>query len=101
MLKVELSSFAKDLDSLKRALESGADSVYIGGETFGMNTMSQKFSIKDLQVIVLVPSYKSNINRNFPFFNSLESVFITSPSRAIFPLSMDTSITFTNGSLIF
>lgn len=49
MLKVELSSFAKDLDSLKRALESGADSVYIGGETFGMNTMSQKFSIKDLQ----------------------------------------------------
>ena len=49
MLNLELSSFAKDLNGLKRAFESGADSVYIGGETFGMNTMSQKFSMEDLK----------------------------------------------------
>ena len=45
MLNLELSSFAKDLDGLKRVLESGADSVYIGGETFGMDTISKNFSI--------------------------------------------------------
>ena len=49
MLNLELSSFAKDLDGLKRVLESGADSVYIGGETFGMDTISKNFSIEDLQ----------------------------------------------------
>ena len=49
MLNLELSSFAKDLEGLKIAFESGADSVYIGGETFGMNTMSQKFSMEDLK----------------------------------------------------
>ena len=49
MLKLELSSFAKDLQGLKGALESGADSVYIGGQTFGMDTISQNFSMEDLQ----------------------------------------------------
>ena len=49
MINLELSSFAKDLDGLKRALESGADSVYIGGETFGMNTISQNFCMEDLK----------------------------------------------------
>ena len=49
MLSLELSSFAKDLDGLKIALESGADSVYIGGQTFGMDTISNKFSMEDLQ----------------------------------------------------
>ena len=49
MLNLELSSFAKDLEGSKIAFESGADSVYIGGETFGMNTMSQKFSMEDLK----------------------------------------------------
>ena len=49
MLNLELSSFAKDLEGLKKALESGADSVYIGGQTFGMDTISHKFSMEDLQ----------------------------------------------------
>ena len=49
MLSLELSSFAKDLDGLKIALESGADSVYIGGQTFGMDTISNKFSMEDLE----------------------------------------------------
>ena len=49
MLKLELSSFAKDLDGLKIALDSGADSVYVGGETFGMNTISEKLSLEDLK----------------------------------------------------
>ena len=49
MLNLELSSFAKDLDGLKIALESGADSVYIGGQTFGMDTISNKFSMEDLR----------------------------------------------------
>ncbi|WP_455538164.1 peptidase U32 family protein [Terrisporobacter sp.] len=50
MLNLELSSFAKDLEGLKIALENGADSVYIGGETFGMNTISQKFSMDELKL---------------------------------------------------
>ena len=49
MLNIELSSFAKDLDGLKIVLESGADSVYIGGQTFGMDTISNKFSMEDLK----------------------------------------------------
>ncbi|WP_434796927.1 peptidase U32 family protein [Terrisporobacter vanillatitrophus] len=49
MLNLELSSFAKDLEGLKVSLESGADSVYIGGQTFGMDTISNKFSMEDLQ----------------------------------------------------
>lgn len=49
MLNLELSSFVKDLEGLKKALESGADSVYIGGQTFGMDTISNKFSMEDLQ----------------------------------------------------
>lgn len=48
MLNLELSSFAKDLAGLKVALESGADSVYIGGQTFGMDTISNKFSMEEL-----------------------------------------------------
>lgn len=49
MLNLELSSFAKDLTGLKVALESGADSVYIGGQTFGMDTISNKFSKEELE----------------------------------------------------
>ena len=49
MLNLELSSFAKDLKGLKRVLENGADSVYIGGQTFGMDTISHKFSMEDLK----------------------------------------------------
>lgn len=49
MLNLELSSFAKDLAGLKVALESGADSVYIGGQTFGMDTISNKFSKEELE----------------------------------------------------
>lgn len=49
MLNLELSSFAKDLTGLKVALESGADSVYIGGQTFGMDTISNKFSMEELE----------------------------------------------------
>ena len=56
---------------------------------------------KALQVIVLVPSYRSNITRNFPLFNSLESVLIISPSSATFPLSIPKSSTLTTCSLIF
>ncbi|WP_018589744.1 peptidase U32 family protein [Terrisporobacter glycolicus] len=49
MLNLELSSFAKDLAGLKVALECGADSVYIGGQTFGMDTISNKFSMEELE----------------------------------------------------
>ncbi|MGL5692711.1 MAG: peptidase U32 family protein, partial [Peptostreptococcaceae bacterium] len=44
--KIELQAPARDLDSLKIAIESGADAVYIGGESFGMKTSSKEF-IKD------------------------------------------------------
>ena len=42
-------------------------------------------STNDLQVIVLVPSYTSNITKVLPFFNSLESVLITFPCKATLP----------------
>lgn len=46
--KVELSCYAGNLKCLKAALNSGADSVYIGGESFGRDTMSNDFSKEDL-----------------------------------------------------
>ena len=49
MINLELSSFAKNLEGLKMSLNNGADSVFIGGETFGMDTISNKFSIEDLE----------------------------------------------------
>ena len=55
----------------------------------------------DLHVIVLVPSYKSKLNKVFPDFKVLSSVNITSPCRATFPSSTPKSSTFTNGSVIF
>ena len=54
-----------------------------------------------LQVIVLVPSYKSKLNNVFPDFNVLSSEYITSPCNATFPSSTPRSWTFTNGSVIF
>lgn len=49
MLTLELSSFVKNLQGLKGAIESGADAVYIGGQTFGMDTISNRFSMEELQ----------------------------------------------------
>ena len=54
-----------------------------------------------LQVIVLLPSYKSNITSTFPLFNSLESIFKISPSNCTLPLSTLKSATFTNCSFNF
>ena len=42
MINLELLSPAKDLEGLKMHLNSGADSVYIGGESFGMNKCQNK-----------------------------------------------------------
>ena len=48
MHKMELTCYAGSLDCLKAALESGADSVYVGGESFGRDTLSDDFSREDL-----------------------------------------------------
>ena len=48
MHKVELNCYAKNLKCLKAALNSGADSVYVGGESFGRNTLPEEFSKEDL-----------------------------------------------------
>mgnify|MGYP006385425899 CR=1 FL=1 len=45
---MELTCYAGSLECLKAALESGADSVYVGGESFGRDTLSQEFSREDL-----------------------------------------------------
>ena len=50
MFKLELSSFAKDLEGLKGVIDNGVDSVYIGGQTFGMNTLNEKFTMEDLKL---------------------------------------------------
>ncbi|MEN2258206.1 peptidase U32 family protein [Paraclostridium benzoelyticum] len=49
MHKVELLSSAKDLNSLKLALKSGADAVYIGGDSFGIDAIAKSFSREELQ----------------------------------------------------
>ena len=49
MHKVELLSSAKDLNSLKLAFESGADAVYIGGDSFGIDAIAKNFSREELQ----------------------------------------------------
>ena len=59
------------------------------------------FSKKALHVIVLVPSYKSNIANNLPVLSSLESTFKISPSNSTRPLSTDKSATFTKVSFNF
>lgn len=46
--KVELQAPARDLETLKIAIESGADSVYIGGESFGMKTSSKDFTKEEI-----------------------------------------------------
>ena len=39
MHKIELICYAGSLACLKAALNSGADSVYVGGESFGRETV--------------------------------------------------------------
>ena len=53
-----------------------------------------------LQVMVLVPSYKSKLNSVFPDFSSLSSMKITSPSNDTFPSSALKFSTVTSGSVI-
>lgn len=48
MHNIELSCYAGNLDCLKAALNNGADSVYVGGESFGKNTLSDDFTKEDL-----------------------------------------------------
>ncbi len=48
MHKVELNCYVKNLKCLKAAINSGADSVYVGGEAFGRDTLSEEFSKADL-----------------------------------------------------
>ncbi|MEG0856035.1 MAG: peptidase U32 family protein [Terrisporobacter sp.] len=52
MLNIELSSFAKDLEGLKNIINSGADSAFIGGQSFGMDTISKNFTLEDLKEAV-------------------------------------------------
>lgn len=49
MHKIEILSSAKDLNNLKIALESGADAVYIGGDSFGIDAIAKNFSKEDLE----------------------------------------------------
>lgn len=48
MNKIELTCYAGNLSCLKAALNSGADSVYVGGDAFGRNTLSKEFPKEDL-----------------------------------------------------
>lgn len=49
MHKVELLASAKDLNSLKIALQNGADAVYVGGDSFGIDAITKSFSKEDLE----------------------------------------------------
>ena len=62
---------------------------------------ADSFGKNALQVIVLEPSYKSKLNNVFPFFNSLSSIKIISPSSETCPSSTPKSATFTSGAVMF
>lgn len=47
MHKVELSCYAENLECLKAAIDNGADSIYVGGESFGRETLSNDFPRED------------------------------------------------------
>ncbi|GAA0708286.1 U32 family peptidase [Paraclostridium ghonii] len=49
MHKVELLVSAKDLNNLKLALKSGADAIYIGGDSFGIDAIAKDFSKEELK----------------------------------------------------
>lgn len=49
MHKVELLVSAKDLNSLKLAFKSGADAIYIGGDSFGIDAIAKDFSKEELK----------------------------------------------------
>ncbi|MGL5716997.1 MAG: peptidase U32 family protein [Paraclostridium sp.] len=49
MHNVELLVSASNLENLKMAILSGADAVYIGGESFGVNNMKDHFTKEELQ----------------------------------------------------
>lgn len=48
MHNVELLVSARNLESLKMAISSGADAIYIGGESFGVNNMKYHFKKEEL-----------------------------------------------------
>ncbi len=48
MHNVELLVSARNLENLKMAILSGADAVYIGGESFGVNNMKEHFKKEEL-----------------------------------------------------
>ena len=48
MKKIELLSPAGDINSLKAAIEAGADAVYLGGKLFGARAFSNNFTNEEL-----------------------------------------------------
>ncbi|WP_036728485.1 peptidase U32 family protein [Peptoniphilus mikwangii] len=49
MNKIELLAPAGDLNKLKTAIDYGADTVYLGGESFGLRKASKNFSMEDIR----------------------------------------------------
>ena len=52
MKKVELLAPAGDLDTLKVAIEAGADAVYLAGKKFGARQFAKNFSDEELKEAV-------------------------------------------------
>lgn len=52
MKKIELLSPAGDMDALDRALQYGADAVYLAGKSFGMRSGAGNFTAPELAVAV-------------------------------------------------
>jgi collagenase-like PrtC family protease len=49
MMKPELLSPAGSMDSLKAAVNSGCDAVYLGGKKFGARAYAGNFDLKELE----------------------------------------------------
>ena len=62
--KVELLSPAGDFDSLKAAVQSGADSVYLGSELFNARISATNFSRDNLKEAIRYAKLR-NVKVNF------------------------------------
>ena len=49
MRKTELLAPAGSMESLKAAVNAGADAVYIGGEAFGLRAKAKNFSKEEMK----------------------------------------------------
>lgn len=62
MKRVELLAPAKDLYTVKVAIEAGANAIYLGGKNFGARFFATNLGNDDLKKCCFICSYKRSKN---------------------------------------